>query len=451
MEEHFRISISKDRMSAKLDSLKNFEQDFSISKKELTTFLNKEKITYGIKEDEVARICENLDSISFPVVIAEGSPMKNGVDAYLVNEVRTDKTENREKFNFRNVLKIPSVKSGQLLASIIPPTPGTDGTDVSGRKIPAKNGKQLKIRPGKNVILNGVNFYSTSDGQLSLTNRMISVNPVFEVNGDIDLKTGNIDFIGNVEIRGNVPTGYEIKAGGDVKIHGLVEGASIHAEGNIIISGGVTAGNRGNITAGGNIQATYLNQANVHAGQDVMVATSVLHSKVEAGGSIYFNKALVIGGVLSAKGNFHMKDVGNHLFTRTVLIAGVDSSLAEKEQALYKQKKVIDDNVAKLSGIEQKLLQLGKAAGKLTEEQKTIILKQQKTKTQLLEQLENIEEELELLEMEKQDKQDSSIYVYNVIYPNSSIQFGKYTRQIQKEHSNVRFHFSNGEIVFEPI
>ena len=329
MEEHFRISISKDRMSAKLDSLKNIDQEFSVSVNELTTFLKKEKITYGLKNDLVAKICENAHSMNFPIVIAEGSPMKNGVDAYLVNEVRTDKTESREKFNFRNVLKIPSVKSGQLLASIIPPTPGTDGTDVSGRKIPAKNGKQLKIRPGKNVILNGTNFYSTSDGQLSLTNRMISVNPVFEVNGDIDLKTGNIDFIGNVEIRGNVPTGYEIKAGGDIKIHGLVEGASIHADGNIIISGGVTAGNRGNITAGGNIQATYLNQANVVAGQDVIVATSVLHSRVEAGGSIHCKEALVIGGRLFARGNFHMKDVGNRLFTRTELITGVDSTLVE--------------------------------------------------------------------------------------------------------------------------
>ena len=80
-----------------------------------------------------------------------------------------------------------------------------------------------------------------------------------------------------------------------------------------------------------------------------------------------------------------------------------------------------------------------------------IIIKQQKTKAQLLEQLENIDEELELIETEKQDKQDSSIYVYNIIYPNSSIQYGKYTRQIQKEHSNVRFRFSNGEIIFEPI
>uniref|UniRef100_UPI000E2A1D8C flagellar assembly protein A n=1 Tax=Serratia marcescens TaxID=615 RepID=UPI000E2A1D8C len=89
-------------------------------------------VAFGIKEDLLREICTNMLSINFPLVVAEGVSPKDGVDAYLLSEVRNEENEKREKFNFRNVLKIPSVKSGQLLASIIPPTPGTDGTDVSG-------------------------------------------------------------------------------------------------------------------------------------------------------------------------------------------------------------------------------------------------------------------------------------------------------------------------------
>ena len=451
MEENFRVSISYDRLSAKLELVMPFEKDFSMRREELVDLLRKEKVSYGLKDDVLTKLCKNPHSMAFPIVIAEGNAAKNGVDAYLVNEVRENKNDKREKFNFRNVLNIPSVKSGQLLASIIPPTPGTDGTDVTGRKIPSKNGKQLKIRAGKNVILNGVNFYSTMDGQLSLTNKLISVNPVFEVNGDIDLKTGNIDFIGNVEIRGNVPAGYEIKAGGDIKIFGLVEGASIYAKGNIVINGGVTAGNKGSVTAGGNIQATYLNQAVIKAGQDIIVANYVLHSKLEASGSIYCNNALVIGGELFASGNLYAKDVGNHLFTKTELRAGVDSENVQKEQLFMAQKLELNANLSKLTDIENKIMQIGRATGKLSTDQKAIILKQQSTRNQLLKQLEEIEDELEIIEAEKNEKQDSSIYIYNTIYPNSTIQYGKYRRQIQKEHSNVRFYFSNCEILFDPI
>lgn len=450
MEKYFRIIISKNRLSAKLELTGILGTEDTLSFDELSTFLKEEKVTFGIKENVLREICANPNSINYPIVVAEGAAQKDGVDAYLLSEVRTEENEKREKFNFRNVLKIPSVKSGQLLATIIPPTPGTNGTDVSGRTLQAKNGKPLKIRPGKNVLLNGTNYYSTSDGELSLTNRLISVNPVFEVNGDLDLKTGNIDFIGNVTVRGNVPSGYEIKAGGDIKIFGLVEGAAIYAEGNIIISGGVTGGNKGIVKASGTIQATYLNQAIVEAGQDVIIGTSILHSKVLAGGSLQCDRALVIGGTIVSKGDFHIKEVGNRLFTKTEIRAGVDTAFNEKEQELSKQKSALNESVNKLTGIEQKLLLVEKTVGKLSEEQKTIIIKQRATKNHILEQLRSIDEEIGLLEVERRSKQNSSIYIYGTIYPNSTLHFGKYAKLVQVKHSNVRFYFSDGEIVFEP-
>ncbi|MFE8695158.1 DUF342 domain-containing protein [Cytobacillus sp. FJAT-53684] len=446
MDKHFRVLLEKNRLSAKLELIENSGDGFSFSYEEISDFLKKEKITFGIKEEVLEGLCNHSISISEPVIIAEGIPSKDGMDAYLLNEVQNKKEEKRKKFNFRNVIQIPSVKAGQILASIIPPTPGTSGTDVTGRMLPAKNGKPLTIRPGKNVILNGTKFYSTSDGQLSLTNKAISVNPVYEVTGDLDLKTGNIDFIGNVIIRGNIPSGYEVKAGGDIKIFGLVEGANVHAEGNIIISGGVSGGHKGSITAIGNIQAAYLNQANVQAGQDLMVENSILHSHVQAGGSIFCEKALIIGGSISAGKDLRIKEVGNRLFTKTVLQAGEDAELIAREQKLQKEKKELNNNCQKLELVEQKLLQIGKTRGTLSEEQKAFILKQQATKNQLLKQLKDIDDELEK-QLEIGGKEDSYIYIYGSVYPNTTLQFGKYAIQIQNKHSNIRYYISSGEIV----
>ena len=95
--------------------------------------------------------------------------------------------------------------------------------------------------------------------------------PVFEVKGDLDLNTGNIDFIGNVMIDGNVPSGYEIKAGGDVKITGLVEGATIEAQGSIHISGGIAGQKKAVVRAGVDLQTQYVNQAIIFAGNDIQV------------------------------------------------------------------------------------------------------------------------------------------------------------------------------------
>ncbi|MBY0120669.1 FapA family protein [Bacillus sp. S/N-304-OC-R1] len=451
MEKHYRIIITKDRLTAKIDLITEIENDFSIKKNDIELFLAKEKVFFGIKEELVVQICEDPKSLRYPVVIAEGIPPKAGVDAYLLSEVQNEKTEHREKFNFRKILQIPSVSSGQLLASIVPPTPGTDGKDVFGNRIPANNGKPLKIRPGKNVILNDTKFYSTADGQLSLLNSMISVNPVFEVNGDIDLKTGNIDFIGNVIIRGNVPSGYEIKAGGDVRIFGLVEAANINAGGNIIVSGGISGGNKGVVSAGGNVLASYLNQAIVQAGQDVIIESSILHSRIQAGSSILGKKALAIGGLLTANKDIYLKEVGNRLFTKTELQAFTDTTLAEKEQELKIEMAKLKDNIEKLSSIEQKLLEIEKKSGNLSPEQKMAILKQKSTKQHLQEQLLNMNQELRQLEEEKNERQDPSIYVYESVYPNTTVQFGKYALQIQHKQTSVRYYLDSGEISSESI
>ncbi|MBS4189256.1 DUF342 domain-containing protein [Bacillus sp. FJAT-49705] len=450
MEEHYRIIISKDRLIAKLDLILKLENDFTIEKNDIITFLSQEKIIYGINEVMISKICEDPQSINYPVIIAEGIPHKDGADAYLLNEVHHDKSESREKFNFRKVLEIPSVSSGQILATIVPPTPGSDGTDVFENRIASKNGKPIKIRPGKNVILNGTSFYSTSEGQLSLTNKMISVNPIFEVNGDLDLKTGNIEFIGNVIIRGNVPSGYEIKAGGDVSIYGLVEGVTIKAEGNIIVSGGVTGGNKAFLTAGGNIQAAYINQSFLQAGQDIIISNYILHSNVQAGNSIQCKNALVIGGILIATNDIHVKEVGNHLYTKTDLQATIDSSLDERERELQAEKSKLNESFKKLSSIEQKLQEIEKKTGKLSTEQRTIISKQRSTKYHINEQLTKINDELEHIE-ERNEKIKSTIYIYEIIHPNTTLHFGKYAMQIQQKHSAAKFFFLNGEIVSEPI
>ena len=99
----------------------------------------------------------------------------------------------------------------------------TPGKDVYGNELKAKPGKKLRLRPGKNTIVQNNKVWATTDGQISISSNSVHVFPIFEVKGDLDLNTGNINFIGNVMVYGNVPSGYEIEAGGDVKIIGLVE------------------------------------------------------------------------------------------------------------------------------------------------------------------------------------------------------------------------------------
>lgn len=452
MEMPFCMTVSKDRLKAMLDKNNEDKEESFFNMEDLLNMLKKERVVYGINIELLEELCKNPKGIEFPITIAEGKPKYDGKDAYLISELRKEHPHGKpEMFNFRNVLKIPSVKKGQILASVCPAEFGTPGMDVFSNVIPAKDGKPLKTKAGKNVMYESGRFYSLIDGQLSITNKTISVNPVFEVNSDIDLKIGNIDFIGNVIIRGNVPSGYEIKAGGDVRITGIVEGAIIEAAGNVTIGGGVAGGNRGRITAGGNVLAAYFNQANVRAEQGIYAEKSILHSQVSAGESIFCHHASVIGGTLEAKKDIHIKELGNRSYTKTNLYPAYDLGTQKMEADLLAELKSTTDMITKLTEIERKLSAKVKLTGMMSEEEKKVILKQRLTMEQLNKKKKELEGQLTQIQEDKLEHFHSCVYVYETVYPNTSIHFGKYTKKLNVEHHHVKFYFSNGEIHFEPI
>lgn len=452
MRRNFKVQVSRDRLNAELLKIGSFDEDFSITAAELRQFLKEQKIVHGVIEEQLEKIAENVTEIDYPVLIAKGTPAKNGVDAYLVNEVKKEDEEKetkRERLSFRDIIDIPAVKTGQLLASIIPETPGTDGKDVYGNPIKCRDGRPLRVRAGKNVVLNLEQFYSTADGQISITSREINVNPVYEISGDLDMKTGNIDFVGNVVIRGNVPTGYTIKAGGDIFIYGLVEGATLDAGGNIVISGGVSGEGRAKLISKTNIQAAYLNQASVEAEMDVTVATSIMHSQVTAGGVVNCERGSIIGGEIRAGNSIIVRDVGNQLFTRTVLQLGRDSLLDDREEQLRAEITELTETIKKLSDIEKKLSQI-KQLNRLTPQQLELLSKQKATMDKLTKQLFDKDEELKDIEEAKRDIGNLRVCVSNIVFPNSHIRFGKYAKVIQKQHQNAEFSFYEGEIHFKP-
>jgi uncharacterized protein len=452
VDKSLYITVSRDRLKAVININPNIVEKSNYQVDDILNLLKEKKICFGIKNEVIESLSAQPLTSNFPQIVAEGIPSQNGQDAYLVCELTNSKsTLKSDEFNFRDVIKIPSVKSGQLLASTIPAVIGTPGKDVFGNTIHARDGKPLNMKVGNNVVMKDGCFYSVIDGQQSQTNTRISVNPVFELNGDIDLRIGNIDFIGNVVINGNVPSGYKVKAGGDMRITGLVEGAVLEAAGNIVINGGVAGANRGKVVAGGNVFAAYFNQADITAEKSVWAEKSILNSCITAGESIICKKGAVIGGSLTAGRDIHIKDLGNHSYTKTSVNVGHDSGNHEDEQEYHFKHNHATEMIKKLNDIEQKLVQRAREKGMFTEEEKQLILKQRTTKKQLQKDIVNCECKLYELERERTEKLTSCIYIYETVYPNTSINFGKYTKRIQTQHQFVKFYFENGEIEFEPL
>ena len=74
--------------------------------------------------------------------------------------------------------------------------------------------------------------------------------PVYTIEGDVNLKTGNVLFLGTVFVKGNVEDGFSVKAAGNIEIMGSVGKCLLDAEGDIIVHQGIAGKTEGRVRAG---------------------------------------------------------------------------------------------------------------------------------------------------------------------------------------------------------
>lgn len=182
------------------------------------------------------------------VVIARGkapSPSQDGKVEYVCSfdERLPVENDDSERIDYYNKGAINCVQAGTVLAFWTPPVLGEPGLSVFGEVIEPRDPKNkvLKVGPGVQLIDNGRIAVATIDGRpcLSGPDLRLSVIPLLEINGDVDLTTGHIEFYGDVLVRGNVNEGLKVHAGGRVVVVGDVYQAEIVANGNIAVHGKV--------------------------------------------------------------------------------------------------------------------------------------------------------------------------------------------------------------------
>ncbi|MFP3040184.1 FapA family protein [Treponema primitia] len=334
------------------------------------TFLKNNKVYFGIDLDYLRDFADQ-PVYKQKVVIAEGLPPTNGRDAYLQYNFETNqsKVHIREGANgrvdFKDLKLIQNVFEAQPLAKKIPPEQGTPGRTVTGNPLPARDGKDMVLPLGKNVHMgeDKVTIIADMNGQVVEVNGKINVEPVYTVDGDVDLKTGNIIFLGTVMITGNVVDGFSVKAAGNIEVNGTVEKADLDAEGDIIVHQGVTGRGKEIIRAGKTLMARFIENTMIEAGDSVIASDGIINSRVDAGKRIICQgkRATIVGGRLRAGEEINAKILGSPTAgTETICEVGVDpktkellSQLAEKKATLEKQFDDIKLNIQTLINIKQ--------------------------------------------------------------------------------------------------
>lgn len=454
------VSLAEDKSSASVH-IATISESFNFTVNDIIAFLHKNNVRYGLQLDVIHQMLrEPKPFIQTKTVVAIGKHPGDGIDGeirslYNKEEQSKKPAENEDgTVDFKEVTRLTNVRKGQLIAERLPARDGEPGTNVCGDSIPGRKGKEARFKIGKNVVADSEQkaLYAAIDGMVVKTESdKINVFPVYEVNGDVDYKVGNIDFLGTVVIRGNVLSGFKVKAAGDIRITGGVDGAEVEALGSIEISEGVLGHNKAVIRAGVNLKCSFIQDATIEAGQDVIVSQSILHSQVRSGQAVMCTgpKGLIVGGAIQAGEKVIARTIGNAMSTPTAIEVGVLPELRNELTALRQQLRQLQESMDKTDKALTLLDQMA-AAGTLTAEKLAMRIKLTHTKKQSVEEQTGIKERILEIEKTLEDTDRARVEVVSLIYGGTKIVIGRYTRFVKDATPRVHFVYSEGDIAMLP-
>ncbi|MCL2232502.1 MAG: FapA family protein [Treponema sp.] len=428
-----------------------------ISVETYLSFLRNNRVVYGVNE-EFLRDFADKPHYKEKVLIAEGLKEKNGRDAYIHYNFETDqgKVKLREasdgRIDFKELNIIKNVVEKQPLAKKMPPEQGVPGRTVTGKAIPAKNGKDIALPVGKHVSVagDGVTIIADINGQVVLGGGKINVEEVHNVQGDVNLKTGNIIMLGTVIINGNVDDGFEVRAAGNIEVSGTVGKAILDAEGDIIVHKGINGKSSGTIKAGRSIWARFIENAIVESGNMVIVSDGIINSQVDAFKRIICRgkRANIVGGRLRASEEINAKSLGSPTgSTETICEVGIDpksklqlESLAEKKAAMEKQLEDLQLNLQTLISIKKQRKSLPKdkedQMGELMDKRQLLVTDLKK----------NAEETARVQEYYNSIKTRGRVSASVKVYPGVKVYIREALNNVITEYKAVTFILENGLI-----
>lgn len=361
ISEEIKIHTEIDKMSAIGRFYPPSSKGKLIDKNEIMNNLKCLGIVFGIQEDVIDEFIKNRKYCE-DLVLAKGSPVVNGRDAKItyhfnLNLNSKPKLNDDGTVDFHHLENINKVSVGTILATLTPEILGRPGSDVFGKEIPPKKVEKRRLKYGRNINLSedSLQLISAVSGHVEIDYEgKVIVSNTYEVAGDVDASTGDIQYEGNVFVKGNVRTGFSITASGDIEINGVVEGAQIIAGGQIVLRRGIQGMNKGVLDAKGNIVAKFIESAKVKAG-GAIETDCILHSTVSANGEIILKgkRGLLIGGNVRSSRQIEAQNIGSAMGTSTVVEVGADPGqqdellkLQEEEKKLreeeYRLRQVVD-------------------------------------------------------------------------------------------------------------
>ncbi len=452
-QEMLSVRVSEDRMEVIGRFYPPSSNGAAYDKKDdIISDLKFNKIVYGYDEAAMEQYLQKRNYCA-DIVLARGTAPIHGTDAsieYFFNtDLSTRPTRNEDgSVDFFHLNTINHCKTGELLARLTREVPGENGTTVYGEIIKPRTIKKLTLKYGNNIEISedGCEIRSLINGHVCLTENKVFVSDVYEVE-NVGTATGNIEAEGSVKVNGNVQAGFAIKAKGNVEVKGVVEGAKIEADGDIIIARGMNGMGKGILKAGGRVILKFAENATIVSGAYIE-SESIIHSTVSARNYVLVDgrKGFIAGGIVRATEKISCKTLGSPMGADTVVEVGVDPESKLRYQQLQKE---LMESQKKLGQIQPILVNLTtklKQGEKFTPDQLKYVKSLAAANQQLSETIEKDRGELEVLEKAMSSEGQACVCVSEEAYAGTKVAIGDASLVLKNPVKFCRFIKDRGDI-----
>ncbi len=391
-----KVTVSRDKLYAYLTIAQAPPEPYQITVDQIFDIMAKSKVEYGVMMDKIELIVANQE---YPTeeLIAVGQEFVPGIDGrleYMFSAAMGKRPKDMGHYvDHYDLNLVKNVEAGQLLVQKIPVQQGEPGMSVYGQPLRPPRVRDVRLPVGKGTEISKENpneLLAQTDGFVRLDTRSFNrvvVEDIFQVRGDVDLSTGNLDIEGSVDISGTVREGFEVKATGNIKISGVMEAGNLGAGGSIEVVGGVVGGKNGAILKAENdIVVKFADNANMTAGGNISVADEVFNCDLLADKTITVGSrqqgklvGAIIGGSVSAGKEIKVMSVGTDAGILTRLRVGEKPGLVTRKRNMQMDIKNLKDRLGEQKIVIKSLLERkearepaieGRAAQKTAIEQK---------------------------------------------------------------------------------
>ena len=455
--ECYKLTISPDKMQAFAKFYAASVGGEELTADEIVRDLDAKGIKCGIKRDVIEQFIQKREYCE-DILLAEGVAPVQGKDAYIEYKFNTDKKakptlKEDGSVDFFNLNILCHCAKGDLLAVLHPEEPGVDGENLYGERIRPADVKTEVLKYGNNIEKSedGLTLTSMVDGHVELVDGQVFVSDMLVVE-NVDNSTGNIEYEGSVQVNGNVFTNFSIKAHGDIVVKGVVEGAELQADGNIIIARGMNGMGKGTLDAKGNIVAKFLENATASA-DGYIASESILHSKIMARGEVNVDgkRGFITGGRVCAASGINVKTLGSEMGADTVVEVGADprvkNRIAQLQKLIEEDNKSLQTILPVLTAATQKISQ----GIKLSPEQVKQIHALDLTRQQKNAAIKANEAELNELIEQTGDPTQAQVRVKGMVYPGTKVCIDDVSLTVQKTAHYCRFIRERGDVKMAPF